>query len=88
MDWNDTPEQAAFRNEVRELIESGLPQHYREHKGEWVQDRKSDNPAQRDAATAWPTRAGSFPQCSAMPSACRSARRASTASAWASACAT
>ncbi len=53
MDWNDSPEQASFRKEVQDLITSGLPKHYREHHGEWVQDRKSENPVQRDAAKEW-----------------------------------
>ena len=53
MDWNDTPEQAAFRKEVQDVIDTGLPEAYRKGHGEWVQDRKSDNPEKRDAALAW-----------------------------------
>jgi alkylation response protein AidB-like acyl-CoA dehydrogenase len=53
MDWNDTPEQAAFRAEVQELIESGLPEAYQGGKGEWVQDRKSEDATKRGAAEAW-----------------------------------
>ena len=30
MDWNDTPEQAAFRSKVRAFFETNLPQRYRE----------------------------------------------------------
>ena len=53
MDWDDTPEQAAFRAEVKDLIDSGLPVAYQGGKGEWVQDRKSDDPTKRGAAQAW-----------------------------------
>ena len=53
MDWNDTPQQAAFRSEVLDLIESGLPAGYRERKCEWVQDRKSDDEGIRETAIAW-----------------------------------
>jgi len=53
MDWNDTPEQAAFRKEVQSVIESGLPEAYRTGHGEWVQDRKSENPEKRQAALDW-----------------------------------
>tara|TARA_Y100000588_G_scaffold340892_1_gene384547 strand:- start:2440 stop:3675 length:1236 start_codon:yes stop_codon:yes gene_type:complete len=55
MDWNDTPEQATFRSEVRNLIESGLPKAYAEGKGEWVQDRKSEDETKRNAAEEWQT---------------------------------
>ena len=30
MDWNDTPEQSAFRDEVRQYIQSALPQYYKD----------------------------------------------------------
>ena len=30
MDWNDTPEQSAFRDEARQYIQSALPQHYKD----------------------------------------------------------
>jgi len=53
MDWKDTPEQAAFRAEVIELIDSGLPEAYQGGKGEWVQDRKSSDATKHDAALAW-----------------------------------
>jgi alkylation response protein AidB-like acyl-CoA dehydrogenase len=60
MDWNDTPEQAAFRAEVQELIRTRLPERYREEAaaGElreraWETDRKSSDPAARQAALDW-----------------------------------
>jgi len=60
MDWVDTPEQAAFRREVRALIESRLPARYREAAarggpGErtWEFDRKSTDPVARQAASDW-----------------------------------
>jgi len=53
VDWNDTPEQAAFRKEVQDLIESGLPEAYQTGHGEWVQDRKSSDPAKSQAALDW-----------------------------------
>jgi alkylation response protein AidB-like acyl-CoA dehydrogenase len=60
MDWNDTPEQARFRADVRSLIESRLPQRYRDMAaaggpGEraWENDRKSSDPAARSAAMDW-----------------------------------
>src|SRR5262245_61254999 len=60
MDWNDSPEQAAFRAEVLELIETRLPARYKEQAaaGElreraWETDRKSSDPAARQAAMAW-----------------------------------
>jgi alkylation response protein AidB-like acyl-CoA dehydrogenase len=60
MDWKDTPEQAAFRAEVKQLLESRLPERYRglsavgevEHRA-WEFDRKSDNPVARQAAEDW-----------------------------------
>ena len=53
MDWNDTPDQASFRTEVRDLIEAGLPETYQKRPGDWVQDRKSEDATKRDAAEAW-----------------------------------
>ena len=53
MDWNDTHEQATFREEVQQLIKTGLPERYRSGKGEWVQDRKSLDAPTRNAAVAW-----------------------------------
>ena len=60
MDWRDTPEQAAFRNEVATLIDQRLPQRYREFAARgamperaWENDRKSDNPIALSAAVDW-----------------------------------
>ena len=58
MDWNDTPEQAAFRREARTLIEERTPAYYREqqHDGvypEWVADRNSEDGDVRQAAMDW-----------------------------------
>ena len=61
MDWSDTPEQAAFRREVREFIERELPQRYRasqdaggeEYSGGWQADRKSDDGSRRETAIQW-----------------------------------
>jgi hypothetical protein len=60
MDWNDTPEQAAFRREVRQVIETKLPERYRiaaasGGPGEraWEFDRKSPDPSVVKAAVDW-----------------------------------
>ena len=57
MDWSDTAEQAAFRMEVRGLIEAELPGRYQRGEGPpertWEFDRKSDDPAAREAADQW-----------------------------------
>ena len=61
MEWADTPEQAAFRAAVRELVEEALPEHYRAAaRGgsggsgeEWQIDRISEDPVVRDAAWSW-----------------------------------
>ena len=60
MDWKDTPEQAAFRASVRELIDQRLPERYRAQAaaGEyrerpWETDRKSPDPEVRRAAMDW-----------------------------------
>ncbi len=60
MDWRDNSEQAAFRAEVRALIEARLPQRYREMaeqggpgERQWEFDRKSPDAAAREAAVAW-----------------------------------
>ena len=58
MDWADTPEQAAFRAEVRTLFAEGIPQYYR-HRAErglesdWSADRRSGDPEREGAADAW-----------------------------------
>ena len=53
MDWNDTAEQAAFRAEVRALIEEQLPERYRDGRGDWQNDRVSDDPQVRETAQGW-----------------------------------
>ena len=53
MDWQDNPEQAAFRSQVKDVIEKGLPEAYKEKGGDWVQDRKSDDPVIRQRAVDW-----------------------------------
>ena len=60
MDWNDTPEQTAFRQRVKALIAEEFPDYYRrrladglEDPGSWIGDRNSDDEEQRQAAVAW-----------------------------------
>jgi alkylation response protein AidB-like acyl-CoA dehydrogenase len=60
MDWRDTPEQAAFRTQVRDTIETRLPARYRAlaaagevEQRAWEFDRKSEDPAFRQAAADW-----------------------------------
>ena len=60
MDWSDSLEQAAFRAEVRTVIESSLPARYQRqaehaHAGErvWEFDRKAEDAEAREAAVAW-----------------------------------
>ena len=66
MNWEDTPEEASFRTEVREFVASSFPAGYRpdqnaEHSLEpedvwgynWAADRVSDDPARRDGAREW-----------------------------------
>ena len=53
MDWSDSPEQAAFRAEVRELLTTQLPERYRTPGGNWAADRRSDDPEERQAAEDW-----------------------------------
>ncbi|TAK78076.1 MAG: hypothetical protein EPO16_04340, partial [Dehalococcoidia bacterium] len=58
MDWKDSPEQAAFRQEVRTLIQTKLPERYRVSGGEseggsWQVDRISQDPAAKQAAQEW-----------------------------------
>lgn len=67
MDWNDTPEQAKFRSEVRELIDTKLPDRYlgsnsrlsthgsRRVAASWDEDRNSGDPERESAAKAWVT---------------------------------
>jgi alkylation response protein AidB-like acyl-CoA dehydrogenase len=60
MDWKDTPEQASFRAEVQRVIAERLPQRYRDladagdlEGRQWEWDRKSTDPAVRQAAADW-----------------------------------
>jgi alkylation response protein AidB-like acyl-CoA dehydrogenase len=58
MDWEDTPEQAAFRNEVRTFIEERLPEFYRhrpddEPENDWQYDMKLGSPEAKAAAREW-----------------------------------
>ena len=66
MNWEDTPEEAAFREEVRAFITESFPAEYRpddaaEHSLEpedvwgynWPADRRSDDPARREGARKW-----------------------------------
>jgi len=58
LDWNDSPEQASFRAEVRGVIETKLPARYQrtgadEEGGSWQSDRKSSDPAAKAAAAEW-----------------------------------
>jgi alkylation response protein AidB-like acyl-CoA dehydrogenase len=60
VDWRDSPEQAAFRSEVRQLLETRLPQRYRElaamgevEQRAWEFDRKSSDSEIRQAAQDW-----------------------------------
>ena len=58
MDWDDTAEQAAFRREVRALIDERLPAYYRRRRdegtaGDWVADRRSDDAERTQAAEDW-----------------------------------
>ncbi len=57
MDWDDSPEQAAFRAEVRQVVQDHLPARYRAGEGPgeraWEFDRKSESAEARDAADSW-----------------------------------
>ena len=60
MDWNDSPEQAEFREEVRTFIQDHLPERYRDpnrgtglFEGGWQSDRKSDDDSAQAAAREW-----------------------------------
>jgi len=55
MDWSDTPEQAEFRTRVAAVIGEKLPARYKERTrgASWQRDRKSEDPAIRDAAMRW-----------------------------------
>lgn len=66
MDWRDTREQAAFRDEVRRFIAERFPEQYRPdhqreqslepedvHGYDWAADRLSDDPERREGAREW-----------------------------------
>jgi len=58
MDWNDSPEQADFRSQVREVIQTKLPERYRhganqEGARSWQSDRISKEPDAKAAADEW-----------------------------------
>jgi alkylation response protein AidB-like acyl-CoA dehydrogenase len=66
MNWEDTPEQAAFREEVRAFVRDSFPSAYVPDPGaeqslepedvwgyNWPVDRLSDDPSRRDGARAW-----------------------------------
>jgi alkylation response protein AidB-like acyl-CoA dehydrogenase len=53
LDWNDSPEQAAFRAEVQTLIREKLPERYKQGLGSWDVDRKSEDAGIRQAAKDW-----------------------------------
>ena len=61
MDWGDSPEQAAFRQQVRNFVRERLPEHYRRKaegapdeswSGGWQTDRAGEGEA-HDAAVEW-----------------------------------
>jgi len=59
MDWNDSPEQSAFRSDVQDFLVSNLPDRYqRDGDGfpsdaSWVEDRKSEDGNASGAAKSW-----------------------------------
>ncbi len=59
MDWNDTPTQTAFRQEVREFIQQRLPNRYRPNadgvpaKGIWEEDRALGTDEEKRASADW-----------------------------------
>ena len=62
MDWSDTPDQAAFRQEVKALVGEHLPELYRRmrdegieegYEGGWIADRVSEDTERKGAAEAW-----------------------------------
>jgi len=59
MDWNDSAEQKAFRQQVRSFIEAEVPERYRRDaeghpsRFDWMEDRKSDDPEARRIAGEW-----------------------------------
>ncbi|MSQ29385.1 MAG: hypothetical protein EXR68_02720 [Dehalococcoidia bacterium] len=65
MDWNDTPEQAAFRKEVADFIQAKLPKRYQmdaegfSQRNDYFVDRQSNDPAATSAAKEWAGALGS-----------------------------
>jgi alkylation response protein AidB-like acyl-CoA dehydrogenase len=65
MDWNDTPEQATFRKDVRSFIDERLPQYYKDAKqrrlleddfeNDWQQDFMHGSDEAKQAARDWAT---------------------------------
>ena len=63
MDWNDSPEQAAFRQRVRDFIAARLPAHYRDPatrqaklenpERDWQWDMVHGSDAEKQAAREW-----------------------------------
>ncbi|MDA0256990.1 MAG: acyl-CoA dehydrogenase family protein [Chloroflexi bacterium] len=61
MEWTDSADEAAFRSEVRALIEERLPAYYRDREVQlrrrthrpWQGDRIAEEPERREAAQAW-----------------------------------
>ena len=66
MDWKDTPQQATFREDVRQFIRDRFPPNYvPDAEGElslepedvlgynWAADRMSDDPQRREGARQW-----------------------------------
>jgi alkylation response protein AidB-like acyl-CoA dehydrogenase len=64
VDWADDEKQAAFRAEVRGVLETGLPEFYKRlasgegdseegAAGDWVADRKAESADRRQAAQDW-----------------------------------
>ena len=60
MDWSDTPEEGAFRAQVRRFLDERLPDYYRRQfdrrtgqEDTWSSDRHSDDDERRQAAEQW-----------------------------------
>ena len=60
MDWADTPDQAAFRQQVKDVIDAKLPGYYKrqlemglEDPQGWIGDRNSDDSEVSSAAVEW-----------------------------------
>ena len=63
MDWNDTPQQAEFRQQVRTFLQERLPTIYRDHEArrhessglenDWQQDLHNGTPEEQAAAQEW-----------------------------------